>query len=44
VTVRDTNGAGDTHVGAFLAALARGADPRTAAEAATRAAAAFIAR
>ncbi|MGN6744372.1 MAG: PfkB family carbohydrate kinase [Amnibacterium sp.] len=44
VTVRTTNGAGDTHVGAFLAALARGAEPLAAARAATEAAAAFVAR
>ena len=44
VRVSSTNGAGDTHVGAFLAALADGADPRSAAEAANAAAAAFVAR
>ena len=35
----DTNGAGDTHIGAFIAALARGSDPFTAARFATVAAA-----
>jgi sugar/nucleoside kinase (ribokinase family) len=35
----DTNGAGDTHVGAFVAALSRGADPREAARYANAAAA-----
>ncbi|HEY8318738.1 MAG TPA: PfkB family carbohydrate kinase [Amnibacterium sp.] len=43
VRVSSTNGAGDTHVGTFLAALADGADPRSAAEAANAAAAAFVA-
>lgn len=31
VTPIDTNGAGDTHLGAFIAALARGMDPKEAA-------------
>ena len=44
VLVSSTNGAGDTHVGTFLAALADGADPRSAAEGANAAAAAFVAR
>ena len=35
----DTNGAGDTHIGAFLAALSRGYDPRDAARYANAAAA-----
>lgn len=43
VHARSTNGAGDTHVGTFLAALAAGAEPAAAAEAAGRAAATFIA-
>ncbi|HEV7624002.1 MAG TPA: PfkB family carbohydrate kinase [Amnibacterium sp.] len=43
VVARSTNGAGDTHVGTFLAALAAGTDPRGAAERANRAAAAFVA-
>jgi sugar/nucleoside kinase (ribokinase family) len=43
VAVRSTNGAGDTHVGAFLAALAAGTDPHHAAQRATAAAAAFVA-
>ncbi|HET6826335.1 MAG TPA: PfkB family carbohydrate kinase [Amnibacterium sp.] len=44
VPVRSTNGAGDTHVGAFLAALAAGADPLAAASSANAAAAAFVSR
>jgi sugar/nucleoside kinase (ribokinase family) len=44
VVAVDTNGAGDTHVGAFAAALLRGADPQEAARVATAAASAFVAR
>lgn len=44
VTVVDTNGAGDAHAGAFLAALARGADPIAAARAANACAAIAITR
>jgi len=44
VRVRSTNGAGDTHVGTFLAHLVTGADPIAAAVAATAAASAFVAR
>lgn len=44
VPVRSTNGAGDTHVGAFLAALATGADPLAAASSANAAAAALVSR
>ncbi|HEX3589204.1 MAG TPA: PfkB family carbohydrate kinase [Pseudonocardiaceae bacterium] len=40
----DTNGAGDTHVGAFAAALARGQDPVTAARRANAAAALSVTR
>ncbi|PSK99554.1 sugar/nucleoside kinase (ribokinase family) [Murinocardiopsis flavida] len=40
----DTNGAGDAHVGAFLAALARGADPVAAARRANAAAAISVTR
>lgn len=43
VPVRSTNGAGDAHVGAFLAALATGMHPHDAARRATEAAAAFVA-
>ena len=43
VRVCSTNGAGDTHVGVFLAALAAGAEPEAAAQRATDAAAAFVA-
>jgi sugar/nucleoside kinase (ribokinase family) len=43
VDVVDSNGAGDTHVGAFLAGLLRGDDPTTAAARANEAAAAFVA-
>jgi sugar/nucleoside kinase (ribokinase family) len=43
VVVRSANGAGDTHVGTFLAALAAGADPLAAALRANVAAAAFVA-
>lgn len=42
--VVDTNGAGDTHLGAFLATLATGADAGTALDAANRAAAWTITR
>ena len=42
VPVRSTNGAGDTHVGAFLAALAAGIPPEEAARRATETAAAFV--
>jgi sugar/nucleoside kinase (ribokinase family) len=42
VVAVDTNGAGDTHVGTFLARLAAGDGPRAAAEAANAAAAAFV--
>jgi sugar/nucleoside kinase (ribokinase family) len=38
----DTNGAGDVHVGAFVAALARGLDPVEAVAAANTAAAAWV--
>jgi sugar/nucleoside kinase (ribokinase family) len=41
-TVVDTNGAGDVHVGAFVAALARGLDPVEAVAAANTAAAAWV--
>jgi sugar/nucleoside kinase (ribokinase family) len=44
VPQRSANGAGDTHVGAFLAALAAGAAPRDAAASANAAAAAFVSR
>ncbi len=44
VTVADTNGAGDAHVGAFLAALATGATPRFAAFRANAAAALAVSR
>lgn len=44
VTVVDTNGAGDAHAGAFLAALARGADPLAAARAANACAAIAVTR
>jgi sugar/nucleoside kinase (ribokinase family) len=44
VVVRSANGAGDTHVGVFLAALADGAAPRDAAVRANAAAAAFVSR
>jgi sugar/nucleoside kinase (ribokinase family) len=40
----DTNGAGDAHTGAFLAALARGADPLAAARLANAAAALSVTR
>ncbi|MCU1472730.1 PfkB family carbohydrate kinase [Amnibacterium sp.] len=43
VVARSTNGAGDTHVGTFLAALASGAGPHDAAVRANEAAAAFVA-
>lgn len=43
VAVVDSNGAGDTHVGTFLAGLLHGADPVAAARAANEAAAAFVA-
>ncbi|WP_375387356.1 PfkB family carbohydrate kinase [uncultured Amnibacterium sp.] len=42
VDVVDTNGAGDTHVGVFLAGLLAGLDPVDAARAANEAAAAFV--
>ncbi|MGT2426008.1 PfkB family carbohydrate kinase [Amnibacterium kyonggiense] len=42
VAAVDTNGAGDTHVGTFLAALLRGAPPVEAAREANAAAAAFV--
>lgn len=42
--VLDTNGAGDVHVGAFVAALARGLEPVEAVAAANRAAAAHVSR
>ena len=42
VVAVDTNGAGDTHVGAFLAGLVQGLDPVGAARAANEAAAAFV--
>jgi sugar/nucleoside kinase (ribokinase family) len=41
-TVVDTNGAGDVHVGAFVAALARGLDPVEAVAAANAAGAAWV--
>ena len=44
VTAIDTNGAGDAHAGAFLAALARGADPLAAARAANACAAIAVTR
>ena len=40
----DTNGAGDTHTGAFIAALAAGADARQAARHANAAAALSVTR
>lgn len=40
----DTNGAGDTHTGVFIAALARGADPAAAARTANAAAAISVTR
>ena len=40
----DTNGAGDTHTGTFIAALARGADPPDAARTANAAAALSVTR
>ena len=40
----DTNGAGDVHVGAFIAALARGEDPVRAARSANEAAAVAVTR
>ena len=40
----DTNGAGDAHAGAFLAALARGAEPLAAARAANACAAIAVTR
>jgi sugar/nucleoside kinase (ribokinase family) len=40
----DTNGAGDAHAGAFLAALARGAEPLAAAKAANACAAIAVTR
>jgi len=43
VTVVDTGGAGDTHVGAFVAALARGTAPAEAARWANAAAARCVA-
>jgi sugar/nucleoside kinase (ribokinase family) len=43
VAAVDSNGAGDTHVGTFLAALLRGAPPLEAARTANEAAAAFVA-
>jgi sugar/nucleoside kinase (ribokinase family) len=43
VVARSANGAGDTHVGTFLAALASGAGPHEAAVRANEAAAAFVA-
>lgn len=42
--VIDTNGAGDVHVGAFVAALARGLDPVEAVMAANQAAAVHVSR
>ncbi|GAA2751552.1 PfkB family carbohydrate kinase [Amnibacterium kyonggiense] len=42
VTAVDTNGAGDTHVGTFLAGLLGGLDPADAARAANEAAARFV--
>ncbi|MGI5213086.1 PfkB family carbohydrate kinase [Plantactinospora sp. CA-290183] len=44
VTVVDTNGAGDAHVGAFAAALARGLDPADAVRRANAAAALAVTR
>lgn len=44
VTAVDSNGAGDTHVGTFLAGLLRGLDPVEAARAANGAAARFVAQ
>jgi sugar/nucleoside kinase (ribokinase family) len=44
VEVVDTNGAGDVHVGAFVAALARGEDPVLAARSANEAAAVSVTR
>ena len=44
VVAVDSNGAGDTHVGASLAGLLRGLDPVEAARAANDAAAAFVSR
>jgi sugar/nucleoside kinase (ribokinase family) len=44
VEVTDSNGAGDTHVGVFLAGLLEGIDPLAAASAANEAAAAFVSR
>lgn len=44
VVAVDTNGAGDVHVGAFLAALARGEDPVEAARSANAAAASAVTR
>jgi sugar/nucleoside kinase (ribokinase family) len=44
VTAIDTNGAGDTHAGTFIAALARGADARGAARIANAAAAFSVTR
>jgi len=44
VRVTDTNGAGDTHTGTFLAALAQGGDPAAAARIANAAAALSVTR
>jgi len=44
VDVLDTNGAGDTHTGTFIAALARGADALDAARTANAAAALSVTR
>ncbi|MEV7393039.1 PfkB family carbohydrate kinase [Streptomyces sp. NPDC091215] len=44
VTAVDSNGAGDAHVGAFLALLAQGLDPLTAARGANAAAASAVTR
>jgi sugar/nucleoside kinase (ribokinase family) len=44
VVAVDTNGAGDVHVGAFIAALARGEDPARAARSANNAAAIAVTR
>ena len=44
VTELDSNGAGDTHTGVFIAALASGADPREAARRANAAAAISVTR
>ena len=41
-TVVDTNGAGDVHVGAFVAGLARGLEPVDAVAAADAAASAWV--